>query len=159
MAAVGLSRRAGFTFQFPDSSAILVAVSVPLRVGIFAVLAVALIAPAAYGLSRAQTPANLDGGKKLYRQFCGQCHALKEARAVGFGSANKNGAGELGGPSFNELRVTAQQSLLAITGVWDGHSKVMTLMTRSEINLVSKYVQSATRDHKYKASLPSDAFH
>ena len=62
------------------------------------------------------------------------------------------------GPSFNELRVTAHQSLLAITGVWDGHSKVMTLMTRAEVKLVSDYLQAATKDHKYKATLPSDAF-
>ena len=74
------------------------------------------------------------------------------------GSAQKRKYGEDGGPSFNELKVTAHQSLLAITGVWDGHSKVMTLMTRSEINLVSKYVEAATKDHKYKATLPSDAF-
>jgi len=142
----------------------LVVVSVPVRVGIFVSLAVALIAPAAYGLASqesstaAQTPARLDGGKKLYRQFCGQCHALKEAKAVGAGSAQKSKYGEDGGPSFNELKITAHQSLLAIVGVWDGHSKVMTLMTRSEINLVSKYVEAATKDHKYKATLPSDAF-
>jgi mono/diheme cytochrome c family protein len=126
------------------------------------VLALGLVAPAAYGLNhatKAQTPARLDGGKKLYRQFCGQCHALREALAVGAGSAQKSKYGEEGGPSFNDLRVTAHQSLLAITGVWDGHSKVMTLMTRSEINLVSKYVEAATKDHKYKATLPSDAFH
>ena len=101
-------------------------------------------------------PASLDGGKKLYRQFCGQCHALKEAGAVGFGP--RTSTARTAGPSFNELKVTAHQSLLAVTGVWDGHSKVMTLMTRSEINLVSKYVQAATKDHKYKATLPSDAF-
>ena len=121
--------------------------------------ALALIAPAAYGLAQkqgAQTPARLDGGKKLYRQFCGQCHALKEARAVGAGSIKKTGYGEEGGPSFNPLRVTAHQCLLAITGVWDGHAIVMTRMTRAEIKLVSDYVQAATRDHKYKATLPSD---
>jgi mono/diheme cytochrome c family protein len=143
------------------------AVSVPLRVGIFFVLAVAVVAPAAYGLATtqsgatAQTPARLEGGKKLYRQFCGQCHALKEARAVGIGLGSKNQKGEtdMAGPSFNDLRVTEHQSLLAITGVWDGHSKVMMLMTRAEIKLVSKYIAAATRDHKYKATLPSDAFH
>jgi mono/diheme cytochrome c family protein len=134
------------------------AVSALLRLAVFAAFALALITPAAYGLATAQTPARLEGGKKLYRQFCGQCHALKEARAVGFGSANKSGAGELGGPSFNELKVTAHQCLLAVTGVWDGHSKVMTLMTRAQITLVSNYVQAATKDHKYKATLPSDAF-
>ena len=107
---------------------------------------------------RAQTPARLDGGKKLYRQFCGQCHALKEARAVGFGAAKRASTASSAGRASTSSSVTAQQSLLAITGVWDGHSKVMTLMTRAEIKLVSEYVQAATKDHKYKASLPSDAF-
>lgn len=107
----------------------------------------------------AVTPARLEGGKKLYRKFCGQCHSLKEARAVGFGAASANGPGELGGPSFNPLRVTAQQCLLAITGVWDGHNKVMTLMTRDEIRLVGNYVQAATKDHPHKATLPSDSMY
>ncbi len=133
--------------------------SVPLRVGIFFLVAVALIAPAAYGLATAETPARLEPGKKLYRKFCGQCHSLKEARAVGFGAADKNGPGDLGGPSFNPLRVTAQQCLLAITGVWDGHGKVMTLMTRDDIRVVGNYVQAATKDHAHKATLPSDTLY
>ena len=135
---------------------------VPLRVGIFVLVAVALIAPTAYGLTTAATPAKLEPGKKLYKKFCGQCHALKEARAVGIGigATNKSGKGEtdLAGPSFNELRVTAKQSMLAITGVWDGHGKVMTLMTHADIRMVSNYLQAATKDHKYKATLPSDFF-
>ena len=125
----GVRRLRRFAFRFPEPSAILAVVSVPLRVALFAVLAVALITPAAYGLSRtyeAQTPAKLAGGKKLYRQFCGQCHALREALAVGAGSAQNSKYGAEGGPSFNTLKVTAQQSQLAIVGVWDGHSKVMT---------------------------------
>jgi mono/diheme cytochrome c family protein len=138
-------------------------VSAPLRLAVVVLAALALIAPAAYAISAAQTPANLEGGKKLYRKFCGQCHALKEAKAVGFGlgATNKSGKGEtdLAGPSFNELRVTALQSQLAITGVWDGHGKVMTLMTHAQIKLVSKYIASATRDHKYKATLPSDTLY
>ena len=140
----------------------------PFRLAIFVAIAVAFVAPAAYGLATvqtapttatAQTPARLDGGKKLYRKFCGQCHSLKEARAVGFGAADKTGPGELGGPSFNPLRVTAQQCQLAITGVWDGHGKVMTLMTHADINLVSKYVAAATKDHPHKATMPSDAMY
>ena len=130
----------------------------PLRVGIFAAIAVAFVAPAAYGLAEAQTPARMEPGKKLYRKYCGQCHALKEARAVGAGAGAKLGPGEEGGPSFNELKVTALQCKLAVTGVWDGHAKIMTLMTHREIHLVSEYTQAATRDHKYKAMLPSDAF-
>ena len=133
-------------------------VSGRLRVLVFVVLAVALITPAAYGLAGAKTPAKLDGGKTLYRKYCGQCHSLLEAKAVGFGTANNAKGGDLGGPSFNPLRVTAEQCKLAILGVWDGHSKVMTLMTHAQINLVSAYIQSATRDHKYKATLPSDDY-
>ena len=140
----------------------------PFRLAIFLVVALAFVAPAAYGLATVQTtptaataltPARLDGGKKLYRKFCGQCHSLKEARAVGFGAADPNGPGELGGPSFNPLRVTAQQCELAISGVWDGHGKVMTLMTRADITLVGKYVQAATKDHPHKATLPSDSLY
>ncbi len=137
-------------------------VSVPLRVFIFVLIAVVLIAPAAYGLATAKTPARLEGGKKLYRKFCGQCHALKEARAVGIGigatGKKEKGETDLAGPSFDPLRVTAHQCMLAITGVWDGHGKVMTLMTHADIRLVSDYVQAATKDHKYKATLPSDFF-
>src|SRR5262249_27380940 len=107
--------------RFEPGSAILQTVSARLRVLVFAVLAVALITPAAYGLATAQTPASLNGGKTLYRKYCGQCHSLLEAKAVGFGTANNSKGGDLGGPSFNPLRVTAQQSKLAIMGVWDGH--------------------------------------
>jgi hypothetical protein len=142
-------------------------VFVPLRVVIFVVVASALIVPAAYGLATGPTgkaaatgswPKHLDGGRTLYKKFCGQCHALKEAKAVGLGAADKKGVGELGGPSFDPLRVTALQCQLAITGVWDGHSKVMTRMTRPQINLVSKWVEAATKDHPFKATMPSDFF-
>ena len=120
------------------------------------------MAPAAYGISAAKTPPSLDGGKKLYKKFCGQCHALKEARAVGIGigatGKTQKGETDVAGPSFDPLRVTAHQTKLAIMGVWDGHAKVMTLMTHADIDLVARYVQAATKDHKYKATLPSDFF-
>ncbi len=106
----------------------------------------------------ATVPAKYEPGKKLYRKFCGQCHALKEARAVGFGSANKEGAGELGGPSFNPLKISAHLSVLAVLGTWDGHQKVVTLMTWKQINDVAEFIQVATRDHPHIAKLPSDEF-
>jgi mono/diheme cytochrome c family protein len=140
-------------------------VSAPFRFALFVAVALGLVAPAAFGMAKLQTaqsavtPARLDGGKKLYRQFCGQCHSLKEARAVGFGAASPNGPGDLGGPSFNPLRVTAQQCLLAIQGVWDGHSRVITHMTHDQIRLVGNYVQAATKDHPHKATLPSDSMY
>ena len=133
----------------------------PFRLAVFLAFAIVLVTPAAYGLAEkreAQVPARLKGGEKLYRKFCGQCHELREARAVGFGSARKGSVGDLGGPSFNELRVPAHFSVLAVTGTWDGHSKVMTLITRDQLRLVADYLQAATKDHKYKAVMPSDMF-
>lgn len=106
----------------------------------------------------AQVPAKYEPAKKLYRQFCGQCHELKEARAVGFGSAKKSGAGELGGPSFDPLRVPWRLSVLAVLGTWDGHQKIMRQMTWKQIYDVAYFIQAATRDHKHLAEMPSDAF-
>ena len=89
----------------------------------------------------------LDLGKKSYRQFCGQCHALKEARAVGFGSAKQKGVGEDGGPSFNQLKVSYQMCLASVTMLFGGHEKVVRKMTWQQIKDVSKFVQFATRGH------------
>jgi len=118
----------------------------------------AIGAQAAHHGGTALVPAKYAGGEKLYRQYCGQCHALKEARAVGFGSAKSKGLGELGGPSFNELRVPSRFSVLAVTGVWDGHAKVAPQMTWKQIDQVAAYIQSATRDHPHLAQMPSDAY-
>ena len=89
----------------------------------------------------------LDIGKKAYRQFCGQCHALKEALAVGFGSAQNKGVGQDGGPSFNQLKVSYQMCLASVTMLFGGHEKVIRKMTWQQIKDVSKFVQYATRDH------------
>ena len=86
-------------------------------------------------------------GKKAYRQFCGQCHALKEARAVGFGSAKQKGVGEDGGPSFNQLKVSYQMCLASVTMLFGGHEKVIRKMTWQQIKDVSMFVQYATRTH------------
>ena len=86
-------------------------------------------------------------GKKAYRQFCGQCHALKEARAVGFGSAKQKGVGEDGGPSFNQLKVSYQMCLASVTMLFGGHEKVIRKMTWQQIKDVSIFVQYATRTH------------
>jgi len=86
-------------------------------------------------------------GKKAYREFCGQCHALKEANAVGFGSAKDKGVGQDGGPSFNQLKVSYQMCLASVTMLFGGHEKVIRKMTWQQIKDVSKFVQFATRDH------------
>ena len=94
-------------------------------------------------------------GKKAYRQFCGQCHALKEARAVGFGSAKQKGVGEDGGPSFNQLKVSYQMCLASVTMLFGGHEKVIRKMTWQQIKDVSKFVQYATRTIRSSPSSPT----
>jgi hypothetical protein len=118
----------------------------------------ALSTPAVHAAKTATVPAKYKPAETLYRKFCGQCHALKEARAVGFGSDSKTGPGENGGPSFNPLRIPHRLSVLAVLGTWDGHQTIVTRMTWKQIHDVSYYIQSATRDHPHLAKLPSDDF-
>ena len=132
--------------------------SLRLRIAAASVLAVGLSAPAVHAAMTASVPAKYEPAKKLYRTFCGQCHALKEARAVGAGSDKKGGLGEDGGPSFNPLKINSHLSVLAVTGTWDGHQKVVTRMTWKQIYDVAKFIQVATRDHPHVARLPSDEF-
>ncbi len=121
-------------------------------------LALVLCVPAVHAARTATVPARFEPAKKLYRQFCGQCHALKEARAVGFGSNKANGPGENGGPSFNPLKIRYQLSVLAVTGTWDGHQKIVTKMTWKQIYDVARFIEAATKDHPHLAQLPSDDF-
>ena len=59
--------------------------------------------PVTFTLAAPAAPSKLEIGKKVYRKYCGQCHALNEALAAGFGS--DKGLGTDGGPSFNNLKV------------------------------------------------------
>ncbi len=93
----------------------------------------------------------IESGKKIYRQFCGQCHALKEARAVGFGSAKHQGVGEDGGPSLDPLKVSYAMCLASVTMLFGGHEKVVRKMTWKQVKDVSWFVQYATRHHKIVA--------
>jgi mono/diheme cytochrome c family protein len=85
-------------------------------------------------------------GKRLYRQYCGQCHALVQALAAGFGS--NNGLGQDGGPSFDTLRVPFNLSVVAVTTPWAGHEVVNSKMTWTEVKQVARYVQIVTKDHR-----------
>ena len=75
-----------------------------MRLALVLVLVTALAVPVATALSakRPTRQVTLAEGRKLYRKYCGQCHALKEARAVGFGQ--DKGKTEPG-PSLDSLRV------------------------------------------------------
>ena len=118
------------------------------RVGMLLGVALALVLGGATALGSSGPPASaakLAAGKKLYRTYCGQCHALKAARAAGFGS-NK-GLGTDGGPSFNTLRVPFELSVLAIRQPFIGHEAIYRKMKWNQIQTVSTFVAHATRDH------------
>jgi mono/diheme cytochrome c family protein len=94
-------------------------------------------------------PGNPVHGKAIYRKYCGNCHALKEALAAGFGS--NNGLGQDGGPSFNDLRVPAGLSISAVTEQFGGHELVVKKMTWQQIYDVAAFVALATKNHPYLA--------
>ena len=99
----------------------------------------------------AATPSKLELGKQLYRKFCGQCHALTQALAAGFGS--DKGLGQDGGPSFNNLRVPYNLSIVAVTEQFGGHELVVKRMTWDQLNQTAAFVAVATRSNPYLARI------
>ena len=97
------------------------------------------------------TPSKLELGKQLYRKFCGQCHALTQALAAGFGS--DKGLGQDGGPSFNNLRVPYNLSIVAVTEQFGGHELVVKRMTWDQLNQTAAFVAVATRSNPYLARI------
>jgi hypothetical protein len=95
--------------------------------------------------NRADTATDLEGGKHLYRKYCGQCHALTAALAAGFGSGR--GLGTQGGPGFDNLRVPFNLSFLAITEPFIGHEILFHKMTLAQVRKVSEYVAAVTKHH------------
>src|SRR5689334_3697407 len=134
-----------------------------MRLVVFCVAAVAVLASAAgvlasnrtaAGPSSAATPAlkgDVLAGKKAYRTYCGQCHALAEALAAGFGAENK--FGQDGGPAFNELKVSASLCISAITELFSGHEIVLKKMNWTQIHDVAAFVEVATKKHPLVAKL------
>ena len=96
-------------------------------------------------------PNNLELGKQLYRKYCGQCHALQAALAAGFGS--DKGLGQDGGPSFNNLKVPYNLSIVAVTEQFGGHELVVKRMTWTQLNQVSAFVATATKNNPYLARI------
>jgi len=109
---------------------------------------------AAAGRSASARAAESLTGRELYRKFCGQCHAFKAARAVGFGS-NKSGLGKLGGPSFDELRIPYTISVRHVTQPTGGHEIVRTRITLKQLHTVAAYIAEKTRRNPIPA-LPTD---
>jgi mono/diheme cytochrome c family protein len=102
----------------------------------------------------APTASELVVERQLYRRFCGQCHALAQARSAGFGSSS-NGLGTLGGPSFNELRVPYLVSVIAVKQPTGGHEVVRTRITSKQLSKVATFIARVTNHHPIPA-LPTD---
>jgi mono/diheme cytochrome c family protein len=131
--------------------------SVRLRLAVLLPLAALLIAVpvtlaiAANGSVAAQKETPLEQGKQLYRQYCGQCHALSQALAAGFGS--DKGLGQDGGPSFNNLKVPYNLCIVAVTEQFGGHEIVVKKMTWTQLDQVSAFVNQATKYNPYLARI------
>jgi len=142
------------------------------RVAVFCSLAVALAVPVAHGWAARGSasakdssaerqskalldPAKLAVGRKLYRKYCGQCHALKAALAVGFGQEKLHTDP---GPSFNSLRVPFNLSVLAVVLSISGHETIQNKMSWQEIFDVSKFLDQVTRGNPVLATLTGADF-
>jgi mono/diheme cytochrome c family protein len=128
------------------------AVFLPLAAVLAAVtLGCALAARGAGSTPTASSPSKLEVGKQLYRKYCGQCHALQAALAAGFGS--DKGLGQDGGPSFNDLKVPYNLSIVAVTEQFGGHELVVKRMTWTQLNQVAAFTATATKSNPYLARI------
>ena len=116
-----------------------------------AMVGVALGAGGSGSGGQGAVPNKLELGKQLYRKYCGQCHALQAALAAGFGS--DKGLGQDGGPSFNNLKVPYNLSIVAVTEQFGGHELVVKRMTWTQLNQVSAFVATATKNNPYLARI------
>lgn len=108
--------------------------------------------------SAGRPPATLEAlaaGRKVYRKYCGQCHALKAARAVGFGQDKLKTDP---GPSLNYLRVSWNLNVSAIVLAISGHETIQDKMSWREIEDVSTFVEKATRGNPIPAKLTGADF-
>jgi mono/diheme cytochrome c family protein len=117
-------------------------------------LGLILIPPAASDLRGNSTPSKLVFGKRLYRQYCGQCHALSAALSAGFGNSS-GGLGQDGGPSFNSLRVPYIYSVDAVSEPTGGHELVRLRLTMGELSAVATFIAKTTVGNPIPA-LPTD---
>jgi hypothetical protein len=115
------------------------------RLAVIFALAVVVLASAVGVWASNRVVGNVVAGKKGYRTYCGQCHALAEALAAGFGAENK--FGQDGGPSFNELKISATLSISAITELFGGHEIVLRKMNWTQIHDVAAFIEQATKKH------------
>jgi hypothetical protein len=130
------------------------------RLALVVSLAVTLGVPAAHGWaaekpSAAAKAAKDVEGRKLYRKYCGQCHAFAPARAVGFGQDKLKTDP---GPAFDTLRVPWGLSVNAIVLAIGGHETIYEKMTWQQLYDVSKWLDDKTRHNKILATLTGANF-
>jgi mono/diheme cytochrome c family protein len=101
------------------------------------------------------TPKVMAAGRKLYRKYCGQCHALTAAKAVGFGQDKLKTDP---GPSLNNLRVPWNLCVSAIVLAIGGHETIQDKMSWKEIADVSTFVAKVTRGNKILAKITGADF-
>ncbi len=118
------------------------------------VVAILSAVPAAYSVVKTTPAASISSsqlvaGKRLYRQYCGQCHALSSSLAAGFGSGN--GLGQNGGEDFNTLKVSSNLCIVAVTGQFGGHALVQKHLNWTQLTEVANFVASATKNNSILA--------
>jgi hypothetical protein len=131
-----------------------------LRIAAVLALAALLVVPVAVAWAAkpphpAATVKQLAEGRTLYRKYCGQCHALKAANAVGFGQARNDTDP---GPSLNSLRVPWNLCVDAIVLSISGHETIQDKLSWNQISYVSSFVEKATRGNPIPAKITGADF-
>ncbi len=68
-------------------------------------------------------------------------------------SGATGGLGQLGGPSFNNLRVPYDLSIVAVTEQFGGHEVVVKRMTWQQLDEVASFLAAATKTNPYLARI------
>jgi mono/diheme cytochrome c family protein len=138
---------------------VIVSVRQPSAVVVVALLALGLTVFSASSLGAVKPSAptaqsSTAAGMVLYRKYCGQCHALSQALAAGFGN-NSKGIGANGGPSFNNMRIPFALSVSVVEEPTGGHEAVKPKIAWAQLKTVATYLARATSRNPLPA-LPTD---
>src|SRR5262245_29634260 len=106
-------------------------------------------APTTATATKPLSPAKDVAGRIVYRKYCGQCHALEAANAVGFGQQKLKTDP---GPAFNRLRVPFKLSISAVVlSTIGGHETIQHRMRWQELYDVARWLDQVTKQHPVMA--------
>lgn len=90
------------------------------------------------------TVANSVLGKQLYRELCAQCHVFAQS-----GLGNYADSGEFRGPSFNNLKVSYDLTVVSLTEGYApvGHQLAVRRMTWADLNDIAAWLAAATKNN------------